>query len=710
MTLGPSPGGVASGLGSIYKTGTNIWIGWPGISVDESREKEVTGRLSKLNLVPVFLTENDIAQYYEGYSNATLWPVFHYMPSYAQYDDVFWEYYKSVNEKFKEVVLAHAEAGDTIWIHDYQLLLLPSLIREAIPDITIGFFLHVPFPSFELFRLLPHRNELLSGMLGTDLAGFHTIDDANHFESAVTRLLPFNSSAKIVTVNDRQVMIDSFPMGISNEYFEQLTETEAVKKKIATLKKTFTGRKIILSIDRLDYSKGILQRLQAFDLLLSEYPDYIEQITFYMVVVPSRDTVPQYKNLKDEIDKLAGNINARYRTIRWNPINYFYRSFPVDMISALYNIADICLVTPMRDGMNLVAKEYVASRVHNDGVLILSEMAGASKELVDAVIVNPNNIRQISEAIVVALNMPLIEKEKRMKQMRQIVARYNIHQWVKIYMQRLHQIKVIQQSMQARHAVTLAQREIKERYMRSNKRILFLDYDGTLIGFNANLELAYPDHQLRSLLEKLTQDEKNKVVIISGRKHESLEQWFGNKPIDLIAEHGVWYKEEGVWKHVKGLSDEWKQDAMTIMNAYTERTPGSLIETKSYSLVWHYRKVDNGLGELRANELINDLKSFAQDRMLQVLQGDKVVEIKSAEVNKGKAAVQWMKDEVYDFILALGDDHTDEDLFKALPGYAYTIKVGSNFSHASYYLQNPKEVRSFLNNITSMPKLSNAMG
>jgi len=700
--LTPSEGGLATGLGSIYKQGDNIWIGWPGDEVsDEKDKKKVITQLKELSLLPVFLTQEEVSQYYEGFSNEVLWPVFHYYVStYANYRQTNWDYYKKVNHKFKEVVIANAEPGDTIWVHDYQLLLLPELIRQEMPDVSIGFFLHIPFPSYEMFRLIPWRAELMNGILGADLIGFHTYDDARHFINAATRILPVNSSANIITKGDRTIVAESFPIGIDDKKYASLPGEPEVKKNIKLIKDTFGNCKMALSVDRLDYSKGILQRLQAFAYLLEHYPEIKEKITFYMIVVPSRDTVPQYAHLREQIDKQVGNINAMHRTMEWTPINYFYRSFPIEMLSALYTTAEVCLVTPMRDGMNLVSKEYVASRINNDGVLVLSEMAGASKELIDALIVNPNNTEEVAKTIIKAAYMPIDEQRTRMKQMRQVVAKFNISHWVKVFMDKLTEVKQLQRSMQTRYVGHGTEQSIVNRYSKTQKRIIFLDYDGTLVDFSTNIDQAHPDEELYALFEQLTDDPDNRVVLVSGRKHENLEKWFGKGDIDMVAEHGAWMKKKGTsWHKLPGLSSQWKQDIRPVLETFVDRTPGTFIEEKSFSLVWHYRKAQKGLGELRAGELMNNLKYLATDKGLQLLPGNKVVEVKNVEINKGKAAMMLIDNTEYDFIMALGDDYTDEDIFKALPESAITIKIGNNLSAAKFYLRTPQEARRLLKNM-----------
>ncbi|MBS1522897.1 MAG: bifunctional alpha,alpha-trehalose-phosphate synthase (UDP-forming)/trehalose-phosphatase [Bacteroidetes bacterium] len=698
-SLLPSEGGLATGLGSIYKQGDNIWIGWPGLEVtDEAVQKKITKQLKEQSLLPVFLSQEEISEYYEGFSNEVLWPVFHYYAStYANYKESNWDFYQQVNEKFKQSVLNIAKPGDTIWIHDYQLMLLPYLIRKENPDMSIGFFLHIPFPSYEMFRLIPWRAELMQGVLGADLVGFHTFDDVRHFINASTRILPITSSANIITDGERSIVVESFPMGIDDKKYADLTHDPEVKKDIRLIHDTFKHIKLIVTIDRLDYSKGILQRLQVFEYVLEHYPEYREKIALYMVVVPSRDTVPQYAQLRDQIDKRVGTINSVYRTIDWVPIHYYYRSLPIEMLSALYFTADVCLVTPMRDGMNLVSKEYIASRVNNDGVLVLSEMAGASKELIDALIVNPNNTVEVAQTLIQAINMPLEEQRRRMVQMRQMVSKFNVSHWVKIFMDKLNEVKQLQRSMLTRYIGSATEQSIISRYAKTQKRIIFLDYDGTLVEFKPIIDQAAPDEDLYTIINQLTEDPANHVVLISGRKHDILGEWFANNDIDMIAEHGAWFKKQhSGWHKLPGLSAQWKHDILPVLETYVDRTPGTFIEEKSYSLVWHYRKAQKGLGELRANELMNTLKYITNDKGLQLLPGDKVVEVKNMEINKGKAALTMVDGNKYDFIMALGDDYTDEDIFKALPDNAVTIKIGSNVSAAKFYLRTPSEARRLL--------------
>ncbi len=698
LLLKNSIGGLATGLGSIYKEANNLWIGWPGLHINQGIERiHVTEKLKDENMHPVFLTQEEIKSYYEGFSNETLWPIFHYFSQYSVYKEIYWESYVKVNQKFCEEVLNFIEPGDTLWIHDYQLLLLPEMVRNKLPELSIGFFLHIPFPSYEMFRLLPWRRELLNGMLGSDLVGFHTYDDMRHFLSSVSRLAGYGYSTGQVNMPDRKVMVDSFPMGIDyKKYAEAAASPETIERE-KRYRTSLGDQQLVLSIDRLDYSKGLPQRLMAFERFLHEYPEFKEKVSLVMVVVPSRDRVSRYQELKEEVDLLVGRINGQFGRINWTPIHYFYRSLPLEALSGFYRMAHVALVTPMRDGMNLVCKEFIASKLNKKGVLILSEMCGASKELSEAILINPNDINAMVQALYKALTMPEEEQIAHIEVMQKSLQRYNIHHWVNMFMERLGEIKTSQKSLATKYLDQKTIDIVRMKIKKAGKRLFFLDYDGTLIPFSDTPEKAIPDPELLKLLKDLTANEKNQVVIISGRDRKSLESWLGHLNLDFIGEHGVWLKERGSdWRTITKLSGKWKSEIRSVLELYVDRTPGSFIEEKDYSLVWHHRKVETGLGELRTRELSSHLNYLSSNMNLQVLEGDMVVEIKSAQVNKGRAAHQWIEDFPSDYIIAIGDDWTDEDTFRAMPEDALTVKVGSTSSAAKYNLISPEEVRQFL--------------
>ncbi|MBC6991081.1 MULTISPECIES: bifunctional alpha,alpha-trehalose-phosphate synthase (UDP-forming)/trehalose-phosphatase [Hymenobacter] len=702
LTFQPSEGGLATGLGSIYRADNNVWVGWPGLFVEDVAEQEfVTEQLRTDSMAPVFLTETEIRDYYEGFSNETLWPTFHYFPQYTVYDDTFWAAYVAVNEKFCRAVLELAGPDDTIWVHDYQLLLLPQMLRQARPQATIGFFLHIPFPSYELLRALPWRAELLQGMLGADLIGFHTFGYMRHFLSSVSQLLGLSSQNGRIETATRTVLVDAFPMGIDYERYAQAAASEEARQHEQEYRQALQDARVILSIDRLDYSKGIAQRLRAFELLLTRYPEWRGQVCLIMVVVPSRDQVPQYQSLKEEIDELVGRINAQYRTISWNPIQYFYRSLPLHELATLYRMADVALVTPMRDGMNLVAKEFIASKADQRGVLILSERAGAARELSDALIINPTDMGQLAEAMHEALVMPEEEQVQRMRMMQALVRQYDVFAWTDLFMNQLTQSKSQQFTLSTTLLDAKISQELVQAYEQASQRLLLLDYDGTLAPFHRDPKRAQPDQELRLLLRALTDIPQNRVVLISGRDRETLAAWLGHLPLDIIAEHGVWLRTAGQdWTMFQDLKADWKDSMRAVLELYVNRTAGAFIEEKDYSLAWHYRRADPGLAAIRTRELMSHLTFLAANTDLQVMEGNKVVEIKNAGIHKGTAAARWLSTYQPDFILAIGDDRTDEDTFGAMPPEAYTVKVGiMPRSLARFHVTSVTEVRNLLRSL-----------
>ncbi|MDA3891261.1 MAG: bifunctional alpha,alpha-trehalose-phosphate synthase (UDP-forming)/trehalose-phosphatase [Salinivirgaceae bacterium] len=710
MTVTPSAGGLATGLKSYHKSNDSVWIGWPGIDAEtNSEENQVIELLKKEHCLPLFLDESLIDNYYHGFSNETLWPLFHYFTEYTIFKKSYWEAYKKVNEMFAESIIANAEEGDQVWVHDYQLLLLPHILKERRPDLHIGFFLHIPFPSYEVFRILPWREEIITGMLGADLIGFHTYDYARHFISSVKRLLGYDVEFNNISLESRHVYIDVFPMGIDYAKFQDKA-IEIQSKPIQDRSKEHQdidrflmekpGRKLILSIDRLDYTKGIPERIKAYRQFLIDHPEYKENVSLLMLTVPSRVDVDQYQHLRSEVEELVGSINGEFGSLSWNPIIYFYRSLPFDNLLELYSSADIALLTPLRDGMNLVAKEYIASKINHKGVLILSEMAGATKELGEAIAVNPNNIQDVADAIYKALIIDVKDQAASITAMQKRLKRYDVHKWASEFISTLEKTQQKQAEKQSRKVSPKLLKAIKEKFNAARNKVLFLDYDGTLQRFFGNPEDAKPDKELITLLKSLKNDENSKIVIISGRDKTTINEWFGEMGITLIAEHGAWIKYANEdWKERIKRSATWKDNIRPVLESYVDRTPGSLIEEKTHSLVWHYRKADIELGALRALEFKTDLSDLVTNQELEILEGSKVIEIKETGINKGNAALEYLVDTDFDFMLAIGDDWTDEYLFKELPDTALTFKVGTDRSAAKYFVENHKSVRSLLKSL-----------
>jgi len=700
FTIERSEGGLATGLGSLETEAEKYWVGWPGIHTDDETERQqITEKLHELKFHPVFLSDEQISNYYEGYSNSTIWPLCHYFFSYIEYKAEYWAAYREVNALFSRESLPFIENDDIVWIQDYQLMLLPKLIRDKKPATSIGYFHHIPFPSYELFRVLPEREEVLEGLLGADLIGFHTHDYMRHFISAIYRVLNLNCNLDEITLKERIVHVDAFPMGINYEQYHEAPALPVVREKSAMLREKLSDKQVILSVDRLDYSKGILHRLEGYAQFLENNPEYHEQVSLAMIVVPSRDNVEMYAELKAKIDQAIGEINGRYARLDWSPIFYFYRSFSFEELIAMYDIADIALVTPLRDGMNLVAKEYLAAKRDQPGVLILSEMAGASIELQDALIINPNDKDEIEKAILQALTMPLEEKRERMSRMQKRIASRTVKRWANDFVKELRSIKEqnkeILQKVVGKRQLT----QIKSAYDEASSRLILLDYDGTLSPFVRKPEDAIPSEQLLELIRRMSADKHNKVVINSGRNHQILDKWFAGLPIDFAAEHGVFYKDDGVWHRNIMEEIEWDEEILDIIHHTIDKTPRSHLEQKDAALVWHYRNVDVWLAELRAQQLINALIGPCARLNLQIVPGNKIVEIKPPDYNKGSEVIRRLEKDTYDFVLAIGDDTTDEDMFRALPTDGISIKVGSFSPAAKYRIPLQSSVIPFLSKL-----------
>lgn len=700
-----SAGGVATGLKSLLDTMPGflspkpeyLWVGWPGSAIGESEKPGVQARArSGFRSHPVFLSEEDFENFYQGFCNKTIWPLFHYFPSHASYDENYWLQYQKVNRVFAESLLEVAAEDDILWIHDYHLMLLPNLLRKKLPKIRIGFFLHIPFPQLEIFRLLPDawRREILEGLLGADVIGFHTHDYMEYFLRCVQRILGAKHKIGHLAVGQRMVKVGSFPMGVDFKKFNGAARTPEGQKKIQELRRGFGETKIILSVDRQDYSKGILHRLQGFETMLERYPKWHGRVTLLMIVVPSRIGIQDYEGMKKQIEELVGKINGKFGAINWAPIIYHYRAVPFDTLAALYAMSDVALVTPLRDGMNLVAKEYIASRTDRSGVLILSEMAGAAKELAEAIIINPNHREEIAEALKAALDMPGREQIRRNRIMQKRLRRSDVAHWAMDFIRELVSAAPKSERFDAKPLGPAAKTALLRDYERSERRLLLFDYDGTLVPFAAYPHLAKPSGELSELLGCLAADPRNELVLLTGRDKAALQEWFGSLPIGLVAEHGAWVREPGKsWEMVKPLGAAWKAKLLPILKMYADRMPGAFVEEKEFSLVWHYRNADSERGVLAARELTDDLLAFTASIDVQVLQANNAVEVRNAGIHKGLAGERWLSRGGFDFILAIGDDQTDEDIFSVLPERAYSIRVGTMApTRARFLLHGPDEV------------------
>jgi trehalose 6-phosphate synthase/phosphatase len=425
-----SVGGLATGLRRLHARQDNLWIGWPGqtASLNASQLAELDRDLAEHRVVPVSLTEYQVQTFYEHLSNAVLWPVLHDRLDRLPVHLDGWDVYEEANAAFADVIAAQWRPGDLVWIHDYQLMRVPLLVRERIPEARIGFFLHVPFPNPEMFLTLPVREWLLDGLLAADLIGFHTRRYRGHFTAVVRRLKQAEMDADgQVRFEKHSVQLGIFPMGVDAQGLAARANARSVSSAVLELKQS--NQKLVAGVDRLDYSKGLVRRLAAFERLLEKHPEWRGRLRLVQIAVPSREATPSYQEFRVEVEGAVGRINGRFGSAAWTPIHYIHRPVDDDTLLALYRAADVMLVTPLRDGMNLVAKEFVACRSTEDGVLLLSEFAGAVDELTEATVVNPYDIDGVANAIHEALSMPGAERRHRMRALREQVARNDVHEW-----------------------------------------------------------------------------------------------------------------------------------------------------------------------------------------------------------------------------------------------------------------------------------------
>lgn len=717
-TYRPSAGGLATGLRSYLDTCAtadeghtgDVWIGWPGAIPPEEDEASIAADLMRGHDVrPVFLSEEDVRDYYDGFCNQTLWPLFHYFTSFTSYRDDQWECYKRVNEKFCDAIMEELDEDAKVWVHDYHLMLVPGMVRKRAPDATIGFFLHIPFPSYELFRLLPSRwrEELLEGLLGADLVGFHTYDYTQYFLRCVLKILGNENSFGQIERDARFVKADTFPMGIDYARFADTCDTAEVREKLEDLRGQLSDQKVILSVDRLDYTKGIVNKLHAYELFLDQNPEWHGKVVLTLVVVPSRTGVMQYEEIKAEIDEIVGSINGRYGSIDWTPILYQYKALPFEELLGLYRLGDVAMVTPERDGMNLIAKEYLSCRLDGSGVLLLSEMAGASSELGEALVVNPNSTSEMADGLLQALETPRDDQVARNRPMQQRLRRYDVVHWAREFLGELLYVKHKQESRETSHVDTGSLQRLLADYAEAKNRLLAIDYDGTLVPLTATPGEAVPGRDAKDLLGSLATDSRNRVMLVSGRDRQTLEKWFGELNVMLVAEHGAWIKSPGMdWATTRPLSSEWKVELITILETYVDRLPRSFVEEKEFSIAWHYRRSDPELGSLRVRELFDELLALTANINVQVIQGSKVIEIRNSGVDKGYAVAQAADVDSYDFVLALGDDWTDEDMFKVLPERAYTLRIGTAPTSARFTLRDQRNAFELLKQLTRVDQPS----
>ena len=674
------------------------WVGYADAAV---RDLEATA-LENDNFVahPVYIDDATYKDYYEGFCNDLIWPLFHYFPSFASFQDVHFERYQQANARFADKVREIARPGDLIWVHDFQPMLLPGMIRQAIPEATLGYFFPIPFPTYEIVKLLPRtwRQALLNGLTGANVIGFHTADYVQHFMQSVTEVLGLPILGNRIVLPDRSVIAGDFPISIDFNKFNMGAQTSAVLDTKTRFREELRTQKVIFSVDRLDYAKGITYRLQGYERFLTQNPEWHNKFTFVMTVVPSRDQIRHYQALKREIEETVGRLNGLFGTIGWRPIVYSYMSLSFTELLALYTACDIALITPIRDGMNLVCKEFIASRSDDQGVLILSEFAGAAQELTDALLINPTDTQEVADAIQQAISMPADEQAARMHTMRRHIQNHNVFRWSHQFLTVLDESITLKTSIETNLPLV----SFCNAFEGASRRLLLFDFDGTLSALVDNPADARLSDGTAAALQRLS--ETCELVVISGRNRAFLENTFRHLPVHLVAEHGAFLKQpKQDWQRLDLTSENWIDSVKSIMQPYVDQFPGSFIESKETTIAWHYRMVQQDDSELNAVELASQLRNLPISVPLTVIQGNKFIEVKPAHHSKGTVAQLIVEQTPFDFIVSIGDDTTDEDMFRQLPNWAYTIKVGPGHSFARYRLARQIDVDELLAQMSKIP-------
>lgn len=704
-----SSGGLVSALAGVKSKIPFIWVGWTGMEVASSDQDLMKARfLDEMNCYPVFLTEEDSNLYYNGFCNDVLWPLFHYVPlpivssdGERKFDVKYWHAYAKANHRFADAVLQVYQPGDLVWVQDYHLMLLPSLLRKRLPDVTIGFFLHTPFPSSEVYRILPVRNKVLQGVLAADLIGFHTYDYASHFLSVCTRILGLESSPKGVKYKDHFAFVGIFPIGTDPDAWLNGLQSASVKERILDVENKFRGKKVVLGVDRLDYIKGVPHKLMAFEIFLANHPEWQHNVVLIQIGVPSRTEVDVYKKVMRQTNELVGRINAQYGSVeQGSPIIFITKSVNFDDLCALYAVADVALVTSIRDGMNLVSYEYVVCQQDRHGVLVLSEFAGSAQSLSSAIRVNPWNIEELASALHEALTLP--ERERRLKHQRlfQYVKKHTAAFWAHSFINELKQIEKnmkaqdVQKPMQSLLRVSV---DVLPEMRVRQRRLFLIEYEGTLVEPVALPDLAIPSVSLLRFLQRLSSEAENYIYIISGRTKETLEGWFGELNVGLICEHGCDYVHPGgeEWQTVTEASNQsWKESVIPILQYFKERTPGAHLETKEKTITWHFRDADPLFGSWQAKELQLLLAESCVNLPVEVISGPKYLELRPENVSRA-AAVQRIiseRPDGIDFAFAIGSDKADEEVFSFLSNcvrtsdgrvFTLTCRVGGKSDNSS---------------------------
>ncbi|PRP88701.1 hypothetical protein PROFUN_02797 [Planoprotostelium fungivorum] len=650
---------------------------------------------------------------WHNYSKNVLWPIFHYYGNRAGHDldSEMWTDYKDANTRFADAICAEYVRGDIIIVQDYMLMLLPSLLRDRIPTAVIAYFCHIPWPSTELYRSLPVRDELLEGLLGADLVGLQTFSDTRHFMSACARVLGVTPMEQgIWAGRDKFVRVDAYPTGIDAEGITTMITKDSFRERTNKLRDSFGEKKVIVCRNRLEYVKGIPLVLKAYETLLEEHKEWIGHTILVLMCHSNSTRMEEGNDLKIEVDRIVGSINGKFGSIGYTPIQYMNRHVPLEEAYALYAVADLGIQTPLRDGMNLTCHEYILCQQENMNPLILSELAGAAHCLSGTILVNPWDNLGIVDAIHYGLTMTKSQKKIRYQNCLNYVLKHNSEYWLNLLVSEVEQIAHNQPEVEG-PLIRANEEDIATSFSSSRRRLILLDYDGTLTPIQSIPGKAYPPRSLIALLNRLSSIPNTHVYVISGRDRKTLGHWLGGLPIGLSCEHGLFFRQcqnGGVvseWQDLLGEMDlNWKSDVETLFHYYEERTPGSYTEVKEVNITWHYRNADPEFGEYQKNQLLAYLHQMP-NTPIDVLNGNKAVEVRPLGINKGSVVRRIMNAEGdVDFVLCIGNDVTDEDMFEELKRWdniqkCHTVMVEKKPTSASCYVRNQPAVISLLNRL-----------
>jgi len=691
-----SSGGLVSALDPVLRKRGGTWVGWTGMKLRPGETLPQPDLPYQISAVE--LTDAEVNRYYHGFSNRTLWPLLHCFPERTRFDRRDWEAYDEVNARFAAVASRERRTPDLVWVHDYQLMRVPLHLRRIQRDARIAFFLHIPFPPYDIFRLLPWDRELLNGMLASDLIGFHVPAYAHNFLDCVERLLParVDPESALIEHGERTVQVGSFPLGIDFEFFDSRARHITPHPK--------TKGKIVLGVDRLDYTKGIPERIRAFERLLELHPEYREHVMLMQLAVPSRFQVAEYQNLKSEIDELVGRVNGRFATESWSPIRYLYRSVPPERLSTLYRDADVALVTPLRDGMNLVAKEYVASQVDDPGVLILSRMAGAAETMREAILVNPYNIQGTADALHRALSMQETERRSRIVALRGRERRNDVERWIETFLEAGRQTQRKLQPVTARDFETWLGPYLERLHL-----AVFLDYDGTLAPLQRHPAEAVLDPAMRKAIQNCVAREDTDVVIVSGRGLDDITKMVGVEGLTFAGNHGLEIRGPALESFRHPDIPHYQKRLTHLAQSLEEICiEGTWVEHKNASLTFHYREAEEADHEM----LIEKTRLVIQQAGFQARAAHCAVEARPPiGWDKGHAVLHVLRMKYGPAwserirTLYVGDDETDEDAFRVLSGLGITFRVGGEVSppRASRALPSVSAVQTLLEWIAHRP-------